>query len=152
MNEGLKETSWPRIIHCPFLPAFLCQMPMRCTKSTSQLLPESQIPRSGTSMAHRFLTLNRGCQQSRRNLFLLLIIYLFFQFLFYFPFSPTLLHSILPTYSYLLTIVLRADVAGQSSVFSNYQFQGDHKQVSSNSVTVAIFQEERLNLQCIFSS
>jgi len=54
MNEGLKETSQPRII--PFL-AFFFQIPMRCIKSTHQLLPDSQTLRS-EPMTNRFLTLS----------------------------------------------------------------------------------------------
>ena len=40
-KEGLEESSWSRIMHCPFFLAFFCHTPRRCVSSTSQLRPES---------------------------------------------------------------------------------------------------------------
>jgi len=38
-KEGLEETSWSRIMQCPFFLAFFCQIPRRCIRSTNQLRP-----------------------------------------------------------------------------------------------------------------
>lgn len=132
-KEGLEETSWSRITHCPFFLAFFCHIhiPRRCVRSTSQLHPESQTLRSATSIATRFLTLTE--LTSKGGKYFALEIYLFFPssciIFFFLPHFYTLLY---PKHTHIWwPLCLGKMWAGQSSVFSNYQFQADHKEISN---------------------
>lgn len=109
MNDGLKETSFPRFIHFSFFLAFFCQMTMWCVKSTWQLLLESQTLRSGLSLTNRFLFQGLLAKQ-KKKFALLLKTYLLSNSFFTLTFSPSLLHfTLFPhTDSYLLTILFQA--------------------------------------------
>lgn len=129
-KEGLEETSWSGITHCPFFLAFFCRT-QEVLKQHSQLRPESQTLRSATSVANRFLTLTE--LTSKGGKYFALEIYLFFPssciIFFFLPHFYTLLY---PKHTHIWwPLCLGKMWAGQSLDFSNYQFQADHKQISN---------------------